>query len=65
MRKDYNNDGIQELTETSNSSEETHDIDSPAPIILGNMMSSKGNKNRLNANSNENKTSDEHYTTPK
>ena len=51
--KTYNQDAMPELTETSNLLEETCDIDSPALVILGIMMSSRGNSRKLRGNGNK------------
>ena len=44
---------ISDLTETSNSSEETCDIDSPILVLVASITSGRGNTNELDRNSNK------------
>ena len=56
-RKVYLHDIISELNETSNFSEATYDVDSPASVMMAIMMSRKGNVNKHYDDSNANLTS--------
>ena len=46
-------DLVLELTETSNSSEEAYNVDSPTTVLMEIVMSRKKNNNKFNRNSNK------------
>ena len=56
---------ISDLTETSNWSEETHNIDSPILIFMANIMSRTGSINKFNKNNNKNLFFENDHIMPK
>ena len=58
-RKLLNQDLALELTEAFSSSEEICNVDLPAPVLIANMMSRRGDINRYNNNSSGNVSFDE------
>ena len=61
----HDHDLISGLTETSNSSEESFDIDSPDPVLMANTMSRRGNNNNFNANGSKHSSFDKDHVIPK